>query len=148
MLDYFKYIINLKNIYSRKIMKIPHRPLSPHLQVYNLPLTALLSISHRITGVSLMLGIVLLTLWVFSAAMGEEEYKLFTLFLNFWLGKLVLFGFSLALIYHLCNGIRHLFWDIGMNFDLKKTMLADFAVLFSSIILTTLVWVVALKELI
>ncbi len=129
-------------------MKIPHRPLSPHLQVYNLPLTALLSISHRITGVSLTLGIVLLTLWVFSAALGEEEYNLFSLFLNFWLGKLVLFGFSVALFYHLCNGIRHLFWDIGMNFDLKKTMLADYTVLFSSIILTILVWFFALRDLI
>ncbi|MAI07223.1 MAG: succinate dehydrogenase, cytochrome b556 subunit [Alphaproteobacteria bacterium TMED87] len=129
-------------------MKIPHRPLSPHLQVYNLPLTALLSISHRITGVSLTLGVTLLTLWVFSAALGEEEYNLFSLVLNFWLGKLVLFGFSVALFYHLCNGIRHLFWDIGMNFDLRKTMLADFAVLFSSIILTTLVWLVALMDLI
>ena len=129
-------------------MKIPHRPLSPHLQVYNLPLTALLSISHRITGVSLTLGVVLLTLWVFSAALGEEEYNLFSLFLNFWLGKLVLFGFSVALFYHLCNGIRHLFWDIGMNFDLKKTMLADYTVLFSSIILTILVWFFALRDLI
>ena len=129
-------------------MKIPHRPLSPHLQVYNLPLTALLSISHRITGVSLTLGVTLLTLWVFSAALGEEEYNLFSLVLNFWLGKLVLFGFSVALFYHLCNVIRHLFWDIGMNFDLRKTMLADFAVLFSSIILTTLVWLVALMDLI
>lgn len=129
-------------------MKIPHRPLSPHLQVYNLPLTALLSISHRITGVSLTLGVTLLTLWVFSAALGEEEYNLFSLVLNFWLGKLVLFGFSVALFYHLCNGIRHLFWDIGMNFDLRKTMLADLAVLFSSIILTTLVWLVALMDLI
>ena len=113
-----------------------------------MPLTALLSISHRITGVSLTLGVTLLTLWVFSAALGEEEYNLFSLVLNFWLGKLVLFGFSVALFYHLCNGIRHLFWDIGMNFDLRKTMLADFAVLFSSIILTTLVWLVALMDLI
>ena len=129
-------------------MKTPHRPLSPHLQVYNLPLTALLSISHRITGVSLTLGVTLLTLWVFSAALGEEEYNLFSLVLNFWLGKLVLFGFSVALFYHLCNGIRHLFWDIGMNFDLRKTMLADFAVLVSSIILTSLVWLVALMDLI
>lgn len=129
-------------------MKIPHRPLSPHLQVYNLPLTALLSISHRITGVSLTLGVVLLSLWVLSAALGEEEYNLFSLFLNFWLGKLILFGFSVALFYHLCNGIRHLFWDIGMNFDLKKTMLADYTVLFSSIILTTLVWFFALRDLI
>tara|TARA_B100000073_G_C23700851_1_gene560274 strand:+ start:1178 stop:1567 length:390 start_codon:yes stop_codon:yes gene_type:complete len=129
-------------------MKIPHRPLSPHLQVYNLPLTALLSISHRITGVSLTLGVVLLSLWVLSAALGEEEYNLFSLFLNFWLGKLILFGFSVALFYHLCNGIRHLFWDIGMNFDLKKTMLADYTVLFSSIILTILVWFFALRDLI
>ena len=128
-------------------MKSVNRPLSPHLQVYSLPLTALLSISHRITGVGLAFGMVLLTIWVLSAAVGETEYNYFNSFINFWFGRLVLLGFSFALFYHLSNGLRHLFWDIGKNFDLIRTQKADFIVLFSSVFLTAITWFAALWDL-
>lgn len=128
-------------------MKPVNRPLSPHLQVYSLPLTALLSISHRITGIGLVLGMVILTIWILSAAIGEAEYNYLNSFVNFWFGRLVLLGFSFALFYHLSNGLRHLFWDMGKNFDLITTQKADFTVLFSSVGLTTVTWFAALWDL-
>ena len=128
-------------------MKPVNRPLSPHLQVYSLPLTALLSISHRITGIGLVLGMVILTIWILSAAIGEAEYNYLNSFINFWFGRLVLLGFSFALFYHLSNGLRHLFWDMGKNFDLITTQKADFTVLFSSVGLTTVTWFAALWDL-
>jgi succinate dehydrogenase / fumarate reductase cytochrome b subunit len=128
-------------------MKPVNRPLSPHLQVYSLPLTALLSISHRITGIVLVLGMVILTIWISSAAIGEAEYNYLNSFINFWLGRLVLLGFSFALFYHLSNGLRHLFWDMGKNFDLITTQKADFTVLFSSVCLTVITWFAALWDL-
>src|SRR5690348_15437891 len=88
----------------------PARPLSPHLQVYRLPLTAVMSITHRITGVGLSLGLIVVTVWLVAAAYGPEAYDAFAGFMVSWLGLLILLGFSLALFFHLCNGIRHLLW--------------------------------------
>jgi succinate dehydrogenase / fumarate reductase, cytochrome b subunit len=120
------------------------RPLSPHLQIYRLPLAAILSITHRITGVGLTLGTVLLTWWVASAAYGPDAYEIATEFLGSPLGYLILFGFSVALFYHLCNGIRHLFWDAGMNFEIAETKRANVIVLAGTVILTAVTWILAL----
>ena len=84
------------------------RPLSPHLQIYKLPLTALLSISHRITGVINSVGALFLVLVLARAAGGEESFGFASALLSSWFGYLVLFGFTLALYFHFCNGIRHL----------------------------------------
>ncbi len=121
-------------------MATPDRPLSPHLQVYRLPLTALMSISHRITGVGLTFGTLLLAWWVTAAAYGEAEYQQFQSILGTWFGQLVLLGFSFALFYHLCNGLRHLFWDFGRYFELEQTRRADVAVLIGSAALTVTAW--------
>ena len=121
-------------------MATPNRPLSPHLQVYRLPLTALMSISHRITGIGLTLGTLLMTWWVTAAAYGEAQYGQVQDFLGTWLGQLILLGFSFALFYHLCNGLRHLFWDFGRNFELDQTRRADVAVLIGSVALTVATW--------
>lgn len=120
------------------------RPLSPHLQVYRLPLAAWLSISHRITGVGLTLGTLLLTWWVASAAYGPEAYDTFAAFVGSPLGYLILFGFSVALFLHLCNGIRHLFWDAGKNFEIAATKRSNVFVVLGTIILTAVTWFLAL----
>lgn len=125
-------------------MATHNRPLSPHLQVYRLPLTALMSITHRITGVGLTLGTLLLTWWVTAAAYGVEAFEQVQGFLGSWLGLLLLLGFSFALFFHLCNGIRHLFWDFGRYFELHETRRADIAVLAAAIVMTVTVWVMAL----
>lgn len=123
----------------------PHpRPLSPHLQVYRLPLTALMSISHRITGCGLAAGLLLLTWWVTAAAFGEPEYAQVEDVMGSWFGQLILLGFAFALFFHLCNGIRHLFWDAGKGFDLKDTDRANVMVLVGAVVLTLIAVVAAL----
>ncbi len=121
------------------------RPLSPHLQVYRLPLAAWLSIAHRITGVGLTIGTLLLTGWIVSAAYGSATYAAFTAFLGSPLGYLLLLGFSAALFFHLCNGIRHLFWDAGLYFEIAETRRANLIVLVGTVALTALSWLLALK---
>lgn len=119
------------------------RPLSPHLQVYRLPLAAWLSITHRITGIGLTLGTLLLTWWVAAAAYGEESYNVFSGFIGSPFGLFILFGFSVALFFHLCNGLRHLLWDIGKNFSIAATRTSNAFVLAGTVILTAIAWLVA-----
>ncbi len=120
------------------------RPLSPHLQVYRLPLAALTSIFHRITGIGLSLGMLLLVWWVASAAYGPAAYAAATGFITSPLGYLLLLGFSVALFFHLCNGIRHLFWDAGMNFEIAETKRGNVLVIAATIALTVVSWLLAL----
>ncbi len=124
--------------------KPPARPLSPHLQVYRLPLAAWLSITHRITGVGLTLGTLMLTWWIASAAYGPLAYDTASGFIGSPLGYLLLLGFSVALFFHLCNGIRHLFWDAGMNFEIAETKRANVIVLIGTVTLTVITWLLAL----
>ncbi len=125
-------------------MKNTHnRPLSPHLQVYKLPLPAVLSIIHRGTGVVLAIGTLLVTYWLAALAGGEESFNSTNAILGSWFGKLVLFGWSWALFYHLSNGIRHLMWDTGFGFDLPTTYLTGKIVIAASFVLTILLWLVA-----
>ena len=119
------------------------RPLSPHLQVYRLPLTALLSITHRITGVGLSLGLIVLAWWLAAAATSPDAYATVTAVLGSWFGYLVLFGFSASLYFHLCNGIRHLFWDMGRGFEIAQAQRSDKIVIAAAVILTVLTWLAA-----
>lgn len=97
------------------------RPMSPHLQVYDLPLSARLSILHRGTGAVLFLGLMMLV-WVFAvAATGEESWKGMQSFLGGFFGKIFLMGFVFSLFYHLGNGIRHLIWDTGRGLGPKES---------------------------
>ena len=116
------------------------RPLSPHLQVYRLPLAAVLSITHRITGVGLTLGTLLLTWWLAAAASGPAAFQTATDFMGSWLGLLILLGFSLAAFFHLCNGIRHLFWDAGSGFEKAETARNNVFVLVGAVVLTAVSW--------
>ncbi len=119
------------------------RPLSPHLQVYKLPLPALLSVLHRGTGAALGVGTLLVTWWLASVAGGPEAFESSSAVLGSFLGSLVLFGWSWALFYHLCNGIRHLMWDVGFGYDIPTTFLTGKVVVGASFVLTVLLWLVA-----
>ena len=120
------------------------RPISPHLQVYKPQITSVLSIFHRITGVALTFGLILLIAWIFTLSLGEEYFEYFVMFIKSWFGLLILFGFTFALNYHLCNGIRHLFWDAGYGYEIETVHKSGLAVLVVSCILTILIWYLAL----
>lgn len=119
------------------------RPLSPHLQVYKPQLTSVLSILHRGTGVVLAIGTLLVTYWLAAIAGGEESFQAANAILGSWFGKLMLFGWSWALFYHLANGIRHLVWDAGFGFDLPTVYLSGKITVAASFVLTILLWLVA-----
>lgn len=122
------------------------RPLSPHLQVYRWQLTSVLSILHRATGIALAAGTILLVWWLVAAAEGPEAYARVQGFLGSWLGLVLLFGWSLALYYHLCNGIRHLWWDTVRGFDLKSIYASGWTMLAATVLLTVLTWAVGLSQ--
>ncbi|MEE9303790.1 MAG: succinate dehydrogenase, cytochrome b556 subunit [Thiotrichaceae bacterium] len=120
------------------------RPMSPHLQIYDLPLTAKLSVLHRGTGVVLFLGLIIMV-WVLSAAAsGAESWQNMHAFLSNGFVQLVLFGFTFSLYYHLCNGIKHLLWDIGKGFDDHQNIKKSIAIVAAPATLTLLTWLVAL----
>lgn len=119
------------------------RPLSPHLQVYKPQLTSVLSILHRITGVVMAFGTFVFVWWLVAVALGGEAYSILQDIFSSWFGRLLLFGWSFALFYHLCNGIRHLFWDIGKGFDLTTAYRSGWIVITSATFLTFVVWVCA-----
>ena len=123
------------------------RPLSPHLQVYRPQFTSVLSILHRLTGVALGLGALLLVYWLAAAAAGPAWFEGARAVAGSWFGWLVLLGFTWALFYHLCNGIRHLFWDIGMGFELATARLTGWCVVVASFALTGAAWVVGMVGL-
>ena len=124
---------------AKPISAVP-RPLSPHLQVYRPQLTSVLSITHRATGVALAVGTLLLVWWLVSAATGPEQYAVAQSFLGSWLGLLLLLGWTWSLFYHLCNGIRHLFWAMGTGFELKAAYASGWAGVLASRVLTALAW--------
>lgn len=121
------------------------RPLSPHVLNYRFPLVALLSISHRVTGVVLAVGTLLLVYWLAAAAYGPAAYDRASHILGSPIGLLVLFGFSFCLFYHLANGIRHLFWDVGLGFELPTAIKSGYAVIVIAAGLTVLTWAIALS---
>jgi len=116
------------------------RPLSPHLQVYRLPLTAILSIVHRLTGLLIALGAVLLIFVLFSVAAGPHAYATAHAVVGSWLGRIVLIGFTLGLYVHLCNGVRHLIWDMGYGFELQTVDKSAVGALLGAVALTIGTW--------
>jgi succinate dehydrogenase / fumarate reductase, cytochrome b subunit len=122
------------------------RPLSPHLQVYRWQLTSVLSILHRMTGIALAIGAILLVWWIGAASDGPDSYNRVQWFLGSWIGLLLLFGWSVALFYHLCNGIRHLMWDTGHGLDLKSVYASGWTVLAATAVLTVIAWIVGLAQ--
>jgi succinate dehydrogenase / fumarate reductase cytochrome b subunit len=118
------------------------RPLSPHLQIYRWYLTMALSIGHRVTGIGLALGLVLLTWWLLALASGPEDFATVETVKDSWIGVLVLFGYTFVLFYHLGNGVRHLVWDAGYGFDIRTAAHSGIAVLSFAGAMTVLVWLV------
>ena len=126
-------------------MSLKSRPLSPHLQIYRLPLLAITSITHRITGVVLALGLALVACWLGAAAAGPQSYAFIHDVVVSPLGRLVLFGFSAALFYHLANGVRHLVWDTGRGLDLPSAKASNRIVIAAALVMTIVAWALALS---
>lgn len=116
-----------------------NRPLSPHLSIYRQQLSMITSITHRITGVGLMLGAVLVVWWFLAASTNASYFAMADAFLTSWFGSLILIGSLWALSYHFCNGIRHLFWDVGYGLELETAKKSGIAVLVGSVLLTAIV---------
>jgi succinate dehydrogenase / fumarate reductase cytochrome b subunit len=133
----------IHNEVRTKIMATTERPLSPHLQIYRPQLTSMLSIAHRGTGVFLTLGTPLLVYWLWSVGAGGADYAAAQGFFGSFIGRLVMFAWSYALFYHLCNGIRHLYWDVGGGFDIETVYRTGYTVLLASAVLTVVAWVAA-----
>ncbi|MDH5722984.1 MAG: succinate dehydrogenase, cytochrome b556 subunit [Alphaproteobacteria bacterium] len=121
----------------------PKRPLSPHLQVYRLPLTALMSITHRLTGAALALGMLIVAGFFLAAATSEEYYDMLMRAADTVGGKAILCLWSAALYYHMCNGIRHMFWDTGMFLEKDQANRTNYAVLMVAFMLVAGTWVYA-----
>ena len=117
------------------------RPLSPFMigPYYKAQLTSMLSITHRGTGVFLTFGGLVLAWWLTALAGGPESYARFAGFADHIIGRLVLLGLAFSLIFHLLNGIRHLFWDVGMGLDIPRAYATGWTVLFGSIVGTAIV---------
>ncbi|MFZ6763458.1 succinate dehydrogenase, cytochrome b556 subunit [Pseudoroseomonas sp. WGS1072] len=121
------------------------RPLSPHLQVYDmLQITSGLSISHRITGSIWAGGLLFMVWWLVAAAAGPGPFATAQWFFSSFLGMLMLFGLSAAAWYHTLAGIRHLMWDVGYGYDLPTTHRTGRAVLIGTGVLTVLTWLIVI----
>jgi succinate dehydrogenase / fumarate reductase cytochrome b subunit len=118
-------------------------PLSPHLQIYRPQLTSVLSITHRATGVFLAAGALLLCYWLLCVAAGPASYERLVTLLNSLVGRIVLLCIALSFYFHLCNGIRHLFWDAGLGLELRSTYRSGYGVIAASIALTGATWYLA-----
>jgi succinate dehydrogenase / fumarate reductase, cytochrome b subunit len=118
------------------------RPLSPHLQIYRPTLTMTMSIVHRITGGALYFGTLILAWWLVAAAAGPNAYATFQAVASSFIGRVVLFGYTFALIHHMLGGVRHLIWDSIHGFGSGEREWLVRANLFGSITLTILLWVV------
>lgn len=122
----------------------PSRPRSPHVQIYRPQITSVLSITHRVTGIFLGLGSVLLVGWLLAAATGPAVYAELMSFVGSPPGLILLFGWTFALFFHLCNGIRHLFWDADIGFELTAIYLSGWLVVLASVALALITWGIGL----
>jgi len=121
-------------------VKARPRPLSPHLEVYSWLITSTLSILHRATGVALCAGLLLVACWLTTLAYYPQNFADFSEFMRSPIGLILLLGWSVALFYHLCNGIRHLFWDTGRGFTIPNATRSGYAVLIATVVLTAITW--------
>lgn len=121
-------------------MKHSERPLSPHLSIYRWPITMTLSILHRMTGVAMSIGFVVLAIWLIQAAAGPEQYQYFRASMSTLFGRLLLIGWSFAFFLHLANGVRHLVWDTGRGFEKQQARTSAWFVLILAVVLTAALW--------
>lgn len=118
------------------------RPLSPHLQIYKIQITSLLSILHRGTGIVLYGGACLCVLWFLALSQGPETYNLMQSCLFHPVGLIVLLGVSFSFFYHLCNGIRHLLWDAGCGYELSEVYRTGWIVVIAAFVFTGISWTI------
>jgi succinate dehydrogenase / fumarate reductase, cytochrome b subunit len=123
-------------------MRNAGRPMSPHLSIYRWPITMTLSILHRLTGVLLSLGLLLLAAWLVVTADGAAAYQSLTNVLQSVLGRILLAAWSFAFFYHFANGIRHLAWDLGYGFEKSQANASSWVVVVATLVLTILYWLV------
>jgi succinate dehydrogenase / fumarate reductase, cytochrome b subunit len=121
--------------------KLVRRPLSPHLQIYRPQISSMLSIMHRITGIALSIGTILLTVWLVAAATSDSAFAGVQGFIGSWIGIILMLGWTASLFYHLLAGIRHLAWDAGFGFQIPEFHATGRAVVIGSVVLTLLAWV-------
>lgn len=125
------------------IMINNNRPLSPHIQIYRWKLTMFLSILHRLTGVGLAFGAVMLALWLCAALRGEASFLAFHSFAHSLIGQLMFFGWLFAFIFHFFNGLRHLVWDTGHGIGIKSAQKSGQLVLAAAFVFTLIFWLLA-----
>ena len=116
------------------------RPLSPHLTVYRWPITMVLSILHRVTGITMSVGLVFFAAWLVQAASGPESYATFALLMTTIPGRLLLAAISFAFFIHVANGVRHLVWDVGYGFERRQANLSAWMVVACAVVATALFW--------
>jgi succinate dehydrogenase / fumarate reductase cytochrome b subunit len=116
------------------------RPLSPHMTIYRWPVTMATSITHRMTGIAMSIGTLVLAWWLIAAASGPEAYATFSHLAGSWIGRIVLFGFTWSLAFHLLNGIRHLAWDMGYGFSIPTAKMTGWLVIILSVLLAVAVF--------
>lgn len=121
-------------------MNKTERPLSPHLSVYRWPITMTLSILHRMTGVALSIGLVVFVAWLQAMALGAGTYETAASLLDTVVGRVLLVGFTVAFFFHFANGIRHLFWDLGLGFELRQARASAWAVVAATILMSGAFW--------
>ncbi len=118
------------------------RPTSPHLQIYSPMINMVMSIVHRMTGAALYFGSLLLAIWLIAAAMGPEAFDQVNVLFGSLLGRLVLIGYTWALLHHMLGGIRHLIWDTGRGLDIKTADFLCWTSIILSLALTAVIWLV------
>ena len=118
------------------------RPLSPHIQIYRWHVSSLVSISHRITGIINIIAITLICLWVSLIFISENNYEMINLFLSSKIGKFFILGLTWSFSFQILSEIRHLFMDLGYGFELKTSKITGLLVMFGSLILTVIFYMI------
>ena len=116
-------------------------PLSPHIQIYDWHISSLISISHRITGIINIILITLICFWMALLLLGDTNYELIQKFFETFLGKFLIMGTVWSFSFQILSEIRHLFWDLGLGFELKTSKITGLLVIFGSFILTIFVFI-------
>ena len=126
---------------ARRVME---RPLSPHLSVYRMMINMVMSMMHRLTGAALYFGTLLLAAWLVAAAMGERQYAMVNDLFGSPVGKLLLFGYTWAILHHMLGGVRHFIWDTGRGFQIWQVNLLSWLTFLGSVSLTVAIWAIGL----
>ena len=118
-----------------------NRPLSPHLSIHKRVFTAIFSIFHRLTGIGLSFGSIVIAIWIGLLSLGPEYFYIYEFVASNLLFKIILFFFTLGMFYHLFNGLRYLYWSLGIGMDLRDVYRSGYIVLLLTFVSTLIVWI-------